>query len=163
MDSRKLIFLDVDGVLATSRQILELDDAGLVPLDASCVQNLAEVVRDTGAEIVVSSAWRNDGQLYQHLLSSLEVLGGRDLAMAVVGTTPTLHQGRGFEIVQWMAEQQVPESTRLVIFEDSLQHHHNIEAAGLGAALVKTVLDPNLEEGLTKGAAEQAMRLLGAK
>jgi len=34
--------------------------------------------------------------------------------------------------------------------EDSLQHHHNIEAAGLGAALVKTVLDPNLEEGLTK-------------
>jgi len=33
--------------------------------------------------------------------------GGRDLAMAVVGTTPTLHQGRGFEIVQWMAEQQL--------------------------------------------------------
>ncbi|CAK9050492.1 unnamed protein product [Durusdinium trenchii] len=155
-----LVFLDVDGVLTTSEELLTAA-ASHVPLRASCVRNLATVIERTGAKIVVSSTWRNDGQLYEHLLNSLEMLGGHQLRSAVLGGTPSLPGlGRGFEIALWLEEQKRAMSS-LVIFEDSVSHHRSIEAAGLAGFLVKTQLGVCcLQEGLTEDAAQMALQLL---
>ncbi|CAJ1345844.1 unnamed protein product, partial [Effrenium voratum] len=97
-----VLFLDVDGVLATSKQLLDLDEQGLVALDVGCVRRLARLVAMSKAQVVVSSTWGKDPALYEHLLSSLQRLGGDALRNAVVDVTPRGSLGRGFEILQWL-------------------------------------------------------------
>ena len=59
---RKIIFLDLDGVLNTSHwdRNATIDQYGYV-FDPNAVANLAEIIRETGAEIVVSSSWKSMG------------------------------------------------------------------------------------------------------
>lgn len=48
----KIIFLDIDGVLNTSR-------TRFLKFDEECMKNLEDILDATGAKIVVSSSWRN--------------------------------------------------------------------------------------------------------
>ena len=97
---RRVIFLDIDGVLAPIRR---WDRYG--ELDPVCLQALNEVVARSGAEIVVSSTWRY-GKTIAELQAMLEAAGftGR-----VVDTTPTDTPGasRGDEIAAWLADHDV--------------------------------------------------------
>ncbi|CAJ1375799.1 unnamed protein product [Effrenium voratum] len=138
------------------------DEQGLVALDVGCVRRLARLVAMSKAQVVVSSTWGKDPALYEHLLSSLQRLGGDALRNAVVDVTPRGSLGRGFEILQWLEASKPPDggAWRAAILEDSEGHFASIEAAGLGACLVKTQLGPELEEGLTEEAAEKALKLL---
>ncbi len=52
---RKIIFLDIDGVLATPACI---DESGTWTFTNSCQDNLEFLLKETGAEIVISSSWR---------------------------------------------------------------------------------------------------------
>ncbi|CAJ1419341.1 unnamed protein product [Effrenium voratum] len=78
------------------------DEQGLVALDVGCVRRLARLVAMSKAQVVVSSTWGKDPALYEHLLSSLQRLGGDALRNAVVDVTPRGSLGRGFEILQWL-------------------------------------------------------------
>ena len=97
---RRVIFLDIDGVLAPIRTWDRYGD-----LDRGCIEVLNQIVARAGAEVVVSSTWRY-GKTVAELQAMLDAKGftGR-----VVDMTPTLPAGadRGEEIATWLAGNDV--------------------------------------------------------
>ena len=59
---RKVIFLDIDGVLSPRwwNSDKQSDNYGCL-FDAKAVANFAKIIEKTGAEIVISSSWKNIG------------------------------------------------------------------------------------------------------
>jgi hypothetical protein len=94
--ARRVIFLDIDGVLAPIQHWDRYGD-----LDPGCVAVLNEIVACGAADVVVSSTWRY-GRTVAELQAALDAAGfvGR-----VVGMTPTDLVGaqRGDEIAAWLA------------------------------------------------------------
>jgi hypothetical protein len=97
---KRIIFLDIDGVLAP---ILRWDRYG--DLDRACIQVLNDIVTLGRADVVVSSTWRH-GKTVADLQQMLEVEGfvGR-----VLDKTPADIPGatRGDEIAAWLEEHAV--------------------------------------------------------
>jgi hypothetical protein len=70
MELNKIIFLDIDGVLATHKQFMQNKEKFYMknpeakalgipyPFDQKCVKIFNEILTKTGAEIVLSSDWR---------------------------------------------------------------------------------------------------------
>jgi HAD domain in Swiss Army Knife RNA repair proteins len=97
---RRVIFLDIDGVLAPIRRWDRYGD-----LDPACMQVLNEIVAASGADVVVSSTWR-----YGRTVAELQaMLHAQGFAGRVVDTTPNGTPGadRGDEIAAWLAEHEV--------------------------------------------------------
>ena len=123
----KVIFLDVDGVLVSSRGLTESyepGDPGLfyaaasgVPLERCALRSLAALVAQSGARIVVSSTWRLEADLLAHLRAALEEFG---IGGALLGGTPS-GRNRGEEVEAWLAA-SAPAATSFVILEDSDRH-----------------------------------------
>jgi hypothetical protein len=140
---RRVIFLDIDGVLAPIRTWDRYGD-----LDRACIEVLNQIVARAGAEVVVSSTWRY-GKTVAELQEMLEAEGftGR-----VVDTTPigTPGAGRAEEISAWLAEHDV---TGYVVIDDHadmgelrtrlVQTHpgHGLQAAD-GAHVFATLMRP---------------------
>jgi hypothetical protein len=97
---RRVIFLDIDGVLAPIRRWDRYGD-----LDPACIQVLNEIVALGGAVVVVSSTWRY-GKTIAELQAMLDAQGFSGL---VLDKTPTGSPGsdRGGEIAAWLAEHAV--------------------------------------------------------
>jgi hypothetical protein len=98
--TRRVIFLDIDGVLAPIRAADRYGD-----LDPACIQVLNEIVTLGGAEVVVSSTWRH-GRTVAELQEILEAAG---FTGCVLDKTPIGAPGanRGEEIAAWLAEHAV--------------------------------------------------------
>jgi hypothetical protein len=98
--TRRVIFLDIDGVLAPIRRWDRYGD-----LDPACIQVLNAIVAGADAEVVVSSTWRH-GKTVVELQEMLEAEG---FTGSVVDKTPTGAPGadRGDEIAAWLAEHAV--------------------------------------------------------
>jgi len=98
--TRRVIFLDIDGVLSPIRRWDRYGD-----LDPACIQVLNEIVARAGADVVVSSTWRY-GKTVAELQEMLEAEG---FTGSVVDKTPTGAPGadRGDEIAAWLAEHAV--------------------------------------------------------
>jgi len=98
--TRRVVFLDFDGVLAPIRRWDRYGD-----LEPACIEVLNEIVAGARADVVVSSTWRH-GKTVAELQAMLEAAGftGR-----VVDKTPTGAPGakRGEEIAAWLAEHAV--------------------------------------------------------
>jgi HAD domain in Swiss Army Knife RNA repair proteins len=95
-----VIFLDIDGVLAPIRRWDRYGD-----LDPACVRVLNEIVERSGADVVVSSAWR-----YGKTVAELqELLAAQGFTGRVLDKTPTgaPGAGRGEEIAGWLADHAV--------------------------------------------------------
>ena len=98
--TRRVIFLDIDGVLAPIRQWDRYGD-----LDPACIQVLNEIAARGGADVVVSSTWR-----YGKTIAALqEILEGAGFTGSIVDKTPISAPGanRGEEIASWLAEHAV--------------------------------------------------------
>ena len=98
--TRRVIFLDIDGVLAPIRRWDRYED-----LDPACIQVLNEIVERGGADVVVSSTWR-----YGKTIAELQaILGSQGFKGCVVDKTPTDAPSaqRGEEIAAWLAEHAV--------------------------------------------------------
>ena len=97
---RRVIFLDIDGVLAPIRQWDRYGD-----LDPACVRVLNEIVARGSADVVVSSTWRygRTAAELQHILDAAGFMG------RVIDTTPVGTPGgtRGDEISAWLAQHEV--------------------------------------------------------
>lgn len=111
---RKVIFLDIDGVLNTEYWYSqkERDQYGHT-FDPASVANLAKIIEKTGAEIVISSSWKYMGLETIQMMWKERMLPGK-----VIGITPEsvnddylLHADlkninffsiRGQEINDWM-------------------------------------------------------------
>jgi len=98
--ARRVIFLDIDGVLAPIRRWDRYED-----LDPACIQRLNEIVAEGGADVVVSSTWRH-GKTVAELQGMLDAQG---FAGRVLDKTPTNIPGasRGDAIAAWLAEHAV--------------------------------------------------------
>jgi hypothetical protein len=98
--TRRVVFLDIDGVLAPIRRWDRYGD-----LDPACIQVLNEIVASGGADVVVSSTWRH-GKTVAELQEMLDAQG---FAGRVLDKTPSdvPGAGRGEEIAAWLADQAV--------------------------------------------------------
>jgi hypothetical protein len=119
---RRVVFLDIDGVLAPIRRWDRYGD-----LDPGCVAALNEIVTRGRADVVVSSSLRH-GKTVAELQAMLEAAG---FTGCVVDTTPTDTPGaaRGEEIAAWLAEHTV---SAFVIIDD------HVDMGGLHGHLVQT-------------------------
>jgi hypothetical protein len=98
--TRRVVFLDIDGVLAPIRRWDRYGD-----LDPACIQVLNEIVARGFADVVVSSTWRH-GKTVAELQEILEAEG---FTGVVLDKTPTGAPGadRGEEIAAWLTEHVV--------------------------------------------------------
>ena len=98
--TRRVVFLDIDGVLAPIRQWDRYGD-----LDPACIRVLNEIVAFGEADVVVSSTWRH-GKTVAELQEMLDAEG---FAGCVLDKTPTSVNGasRGEEIAAWLAQNAV--------------------------------------------------------
>ena len=93
-EDRKIIFLDVNGVLDsfenTEKMRAESSDHYF---DEKCLQNLAVLVSATDAYLVITSEWRHNKELRNRLLEKLAMY---NLDTRVVGDTPQVEGVRTF-------------------------------------------------------------------
>ena len=141
---RRVIFLDIDGVLAPIRRWDRYGD-----VDPACVQVLNEIVARGAAEVVVSSTWRH-GKTVADLQQMLEAHG---FTGSVVDKTPTGAVGlsRGEEIAAWLAEHT---AGGYVIIDD------HVDMGELRAHLVQTQPAHGLQPADVPRAMAVLMRLL---
>ena len=74
---KKVIFLDVDGVLNSSRTLYES-----ISLEDDLILNLKEIVNKTKAKIILSSSWRLSTEAVAMLIDKLDKFG-----LAISGMT----------------------------------------------------------------------------
>lgn len=95
---KKVLFLDVDGVLNTT------NSRSLFSLTKPTLRQLKRIIDSTDAHIVLSSTWRLSIDAFRHLNRTLSYRG-----LHISGTTPNLGgEGgavyRGKEIKAWLDE-----------------------------------------------------------
>ena len=109
---KTIIFLDIDGVLASYVDMLRIDEYGpkFIP---EAVDALNKLIEYTEADICVSSAWRV-GKSVERLQ---EIMDARGVRCNIVGKTG--HFGaRGEEIKEWYEDN--PEYEELIIIDDEM-------------------------------------------
>jgi hypothetical protein len=123
----RYLFLDIDGVLATSATYRRwscphrhdwITDPGWhcegELLDPGCVERLNGLLDASGARVVVSSTWRE----LMPFARLVELLRGAGLKHHPVGVTPSLSAHRPDEIEHWMDARDV-EPSQVVILDDA--------------------------------------------
>jgi hypothetical protein len=118
--SRKIVFLDIDGVLNGDRYIEARGPQASdelwtsADLDPLAIQALNALIQQTGAKVVVSSSWR-----HHHTLDELrDVLRERGFVGDLIDVTPRMHgEPRGVEIRTWIRVQSTP-NLRIVVLDD---------------------------------------------
>jgi hypothetical protein len=161
----KLIFLDIDGVLNSSRYAREQAlKARRKPMnrflqrtaseiDPAAVACLNEIVRRSGARIVITSSWRLRHSL-KHISRCLRKRGydGPQL----LGSTPIVPgMTRGYEVAKWLGQNFPLALIRepFVILDDAAVDHEK--------RLAKHLVRTSYEEGLTAAHVPQALAALG--
>ncbi|MBA9087292.1 phosphotransacetylase [Fontibacillus solani] len=83
----KIIFLDIDGVIVTSRHFIQSKQYFGLEFDPVCAYFLKDILKRTDAQIVVSSSWR-EGRTLKQIQSIFESNGINE----VIGITPVLEE-----------------------------------------------------------------------
>lgn len=152
-----VIFLDIDGVMHSDhydytlllRQSFAYDEYG--PLfDPECVQSLKSTIDETGANIVISSSWKED----MDLSDFQEMWQQRFLPGKVIGTTPNTDYIRGMEIKSWLEANH--RFTRYVILDDMSQDDFLQEQ-------IQHFVPINANRGLDAESAKRAIELLKSR
>ena len=154
----KIIFLDFDGVMDTEYYDHILSEAGKpisdeygLLFDPECVKNLKYIIDNTGADIVVSSTWKDD-MSYKEILDMWKYRG---LPGFVTDVTPTTAKHiRGDEIDAWLKE--CPTECNYVIIDD-------LEAYNFNEHQIPRLLVVNPFFGLDEVTAERAIILLNSQ
>ena len=153
----KIIFLDIDGVLNTmspeddlpaaySNSGVYYKDFNDLPLER-CVNNLNKILKETDAEIVISSTWRiihsNISLMYIFFLCGIK-------PPFILGSTPRTGKKRGIEIAEWLKEH--PKVERFVIIDDDSDM----------VDLMDHLIQIDSEVGLTEDDANKIIEILNA-
>ena len=159
----KIIFLDIDGVLncATSKShCIDVDGRVIKGIDSDKVKRLAKIVEATGAQIVLSSDWKDGWEKYytsqkpshaKYLDNHLYKKG----KLTIKDKTPNTHKGswfRGSEILAYLRMHQDIEN--YVILDDTF--FDDFVNKEIEEHLVLT----NWEVGLTDGDVKNAIKIL---
>ena len=134
---RKVLFLDIDGVLNTERQHWHCQMNGIAPIDRfgyafdpKAVANLASILTETGAEIVISSSWKSIG-----FMNMVKMWENRGLPGKIIDITPNtvsdefllnanledmeLQPIKGVEIKDWLTSHEKQVSHYAIIDDES--------------------------------------------
>lgn len=158
----KVIFLDIDGVLNSTKWAISLDGEFNHPInqvDPAAVARLNRITDATGAKIVVSSAWRRVFQIQaaDPLLSLQGCLKTYGVTGEVIDMTPykpnCVRNRRGKEIEEWVNE-NYSVIEKFVVIDDSID-----DIGKMKKHLVRTIL----EDGLTDPITDQIISILGKK
>lgn len=141
----KVIFLDMDGVMNSTRSVIALRGYGFMPpshtlngaadarairkqcnLDPISVGLLKRILKETGAKVVISSSWRFRNE--QKTIDVFNVMfKAHRLPRVVIGSTPHHNSGfRGEEIRLWLEDH--PEVTAYIILDDDSDMHAEQQA-----------------------------------
>jgi len=160
---RKVVFLDVDGVLncKKSRKMRFDAESGIMLLNdlpaAELMDNLMMLVEQTQCDIVLSSTWRLKGDKIEELRCAFEEKG-----LTIVGVTPDLSGSKGStrvdEILSWLEDEcmdatRTPTKAWLAIDDMDLQRGND------GLKDINFVHTDNVD-GLTFSKAEEAVNKL---
>lgn len=103
---KKIIFLDVDGVLNV------WDDDSDLHLDK--LDLLRTIIKQTDAMIVLSSTWRLFSKNFRRLEHNLANFG-----MIIHSVTPNLNKPRQEEIAEWLSTNEIDlSSSKIAIIDD---------------------------------------------
>lgn len=125
MDSIKVIFLDIDGVLLSTKTTRRTSDTKYLFVEIRCILNLKRIISETGAKVVLSSDWRCDRDNPEYNSDFLELQDElRKYDIEFYGFTPEISsEHRGAEIDLWLSEH--PEVSNFVILDDRLDIEPN--------------------------------------
>lgn len=157
--ARKIIFLDIDGVLNSDKFYKDLsqyirwkkakeegksrdEQVALASIDPETVQWVWYIINHTQASLVISSTWRNDNKLSE----KFKYMG---LPEFIDITPSTIQRHRGTEIQMWLDAH--PEVDNYVILDDDTdvldsQSEHFVHVS--------------YEEGLNEEFANKAINIL---
>ncbi len=163
---RKIIFLDIDGVLNTRDWHCRMtkdtphDEFGFA-FDPITVSNLAHIIDETGAVIVISSSWKFYGVAKLRKMWEIRNLPGTilDITPNTVSDEMLLNANldetelgvcRGNEIKEWLSRHKGEVSNYVIIddFDDILPEQES--------HLIQT----NPEEGISEEDADKAIKIL---
>ena len=65
----KVIFLDIDGVLNNASTSNIVETTGFIGVDERNVRVLVKLMKEVDADIVLSSTWQADQQMYDYLMT----------------------------------------------------------------------------------------------
>ncbi|MEZ4448238.1 MAG: HAD domain-containing protein [Nannocystaceae bacterium] len=143
---QKVIFLDVDGVMNHHDTITDAERGFVSWLDPKNVAVLNEVVRATGAVVVISSGWRWS-MPFGELRAAFAEAG---CVAEVIDVTPDIDgHRRGREILAWIAAQAEAPACYLALDDEH-------EMPELGGRALK--IDPS--EGLSLTVLPRVLALL---
>ena len=153
----KIIFLDIDGVLNTS-ETKDLTPSGWLGISGNLVDNLARIVKNTGAKIVLTSTWKKEWNKDRSLCSC----DGKYLddmlkqhGLSIYDKIADHNWFRGHYILEWLYEHDDVES--FVIIDDDT---FDFDKSGLMPLVVKTEFYIG---GLTETLADAAIEILNRK
>lgn len=162
IDLRKIIFLDIDGVLNSMDYFEQTKNCkGYTgTINPEKVKLLKKIVDRTRAEIVLSSTWRDlakrkdepEHPMYTYLTDTLKEYG-----MEIVDHTPYIGQDRPKEIRAWLDNQR-NKDIRFVSLDDDFPKYKYDEAS-IGDFLVRTSFYEK-DGGLRQEHVEKAVEIL---
>lgn len=123
---RRLLFLDIDGVLG-NRKSMNASNEGIHPpgplgmcftVDPDCVARLRKIVEELDIQLVISSTWRHHTAA---IVRAFEWCGWYDAP--ILGGTSLVYAPRGQQIADWL--KQYGKSTDVwAIVDDDTQDIH---------------------------------------
>lgn len=152
----KVIFLDIDGVLNTSRAHIAFDSSQWDPVGVAI---LKRVCKETGAKLVISSVWRNSMENWMHAHQLLDAvgLGSEGLCSGHLGlswsdkeevhrTEPGHDNPRGEKIQAWIDKWKPDEYAILDddsdILSSQAKHFAHVNGReGIGYGTYKRLID----------------------
>lgn len=142
----KVLFLDFDGVLNTEKYVKNCGYFGVV-IDPEKLENLKQIVDETGAKIVLTISWREHwGEpLHDETGDEIDRIF-KSVGMKIFGKTPKLIN-REDEIDQWLKTNSGV--TSFAVLDDMF-----LSAPFLNDFFVKTSSHRGLDEQATRKALE---------
>jgi hypothetical protein len=148
-DGRTVIFLDIDGVLNDAEPIQALptrQSQWARLLDPERVSRLNDIIDATGAEVVLSSSWRQ-----VHSLDDMqELLETRGFEGRLVDETPIVDKTRGEQIQAWLAMHR-GEVERYIAIDDSpfmepLAEENRVKTSGRRGGITESERDEAIQK-----------------
>jgi len=150
---RKVIFLDFDGVICVDWDNY-VDEFGH-EFRKEYVNNLEYIIKQTSADIVVSSSWRTAGLGAMKLMWEIRSMPGK-----IIGITDRLNTPRGEEIAEYLRENPCD---KYVIIDDDSDFLPEQKPFFVKTSFNKDHEDSHKGMGLTKKCAEMAIAILNEK
>lgn len=159
---RRVIFLDMDGVISTWRAHKAQPEKPLPDrwIDAEAMANLNRLCEQSGASVVISSTWRlnRTREEFQTILSRNGFTGAlhhcwrtKDMAAPIGSGGLWWAVIRGDEVRAWLSDHPAEQIERHVILDDDSDFHSD-------QPLVRT----DFQIGLTEAHVAAALALLAA-